>query len=178
MMNRRSLLFTLALGTVLTLAPSALADEWISTGVAVRTKSIGFISVNVYQIEHQVKVKKPTRSRQAVIEHGETDKRFILTFLRDVPQKKIREAFAEALNKNGGSAAVGAVSGVFKDDGPDFAKGSQITVTFAAANKSTTIVTPGGRTALNGDDHMKSVWKIWFGNIDQASIPEGLVSRL
>ena len=48
MMNRRSLLFTLALGTVLTLAPSALADEWISTGVAVRTKSIGFISVNVY----------------------------------------------------------------------------------------------------------------------------------
>jgi hypothetical protein len=178
---KRSLLFTMLLGLILTLAPSAFADDWFVTGTSVRTKSIGFINVNVYAIEHAIKgEQRPAKSRQGVIDHG-ADKRFILTMMRDVSQEKIRNALVEALAKNGagGDARGSQFTGALNDKGPDLEKGKHITISYSAEKKATTIVVDGGgRQTIAGEDFMKSVWKIWFGNIDQRSMGDQLIARL
>jgi hypothetical protein len=178
-MNPRPLLSTLLIGLALSVAPSALADGWVHTGDGVRVKSIGFISVNVYSIGHDIN-GKPEKSKQAVIDAA-MDKKFTLTMLREVPQEKIRNALSDAFKMNGygGDGRTGQFIAVLNDKGPDLAKGAHISINYNAGSKTTSIaVDGGGKASIAGEDFMKGVWKIWFGKIDQPALGDQLLAKL
>src|SRR5262245_45564328 len=97
-MTRLRFLFVLLVG--LFIATNAFADPMIHTGDAVRVKSIGPFTANVYAIRHDMKEKPSAKSKQAVIE-ADIDKKFTWTMLRDVDSSKIQKALREAFQMNG-----------------------------------------------------------------------------
>lgn len=178
-MNRfRSFLFTLVVALFVTLASSALADGWIHTGDAVRTKSVGPFTAKVYAIRHDMKEKPASKSKQAVID-ADVDKKFTWKMLRDVDSKKIQKAMTEALQMNGATDAgkIAQFCSAFKQE--EVKENTPVVISYSAANKSVTIwVKDGASATIPGADFMKSVWGIWFGKIDQPSMGDQLISQL
>ncbi len=177
-MNRRSLLFTLLMGLVLTLSSSALADGWIHTGDAVRTKSVAFLTVKVYAIRHDMKERPATKSKQAVIDAA-TDKKFSCVMLRDVDSSKIKNALREAykLNGFGDAGRIEQFVAAFKQE--EVKERQSWVISYNPIAKATTLwVQGGGSSTIAGEDFMKATWSIWFGKIDQPSIGDQLISKL
>lgn len=180
-MNRRAhllLLFGVVLGLFLTLSTGALADGWIHTGDAVRTKSIGPFSAKVYAIRHDMKERPAAKTRQAVVD-ADVDKKFTWRMLRDVDSSKIQKALREAFQMNGygDQAKIGQFVGAFNKD--EVEEKSAVVITYSAATKATTIwVQNGSTTTVPGADFMKAVWKIWFGKIDQPAMGDQLIMKL
>jgi hypothetical protein len=171
-------LFTLGLALFLTLGTSALADAWIYTGDAVRTKSVGPFTAKVYGIRHDMKEKPATKSKAAVIE-ADVDKKFTWRMLRDVDSSKIKKALTEALQMNGfnDGGRIGQFVGAFNKE--EVKENSAVVISYSAASKSVTIWVQGAGTAtIAGPDFMKAVWSIWLGKIDQPSMGDQLISKL
>jgi hypothetical protein len=171
-------LFTLVLALFLTLGTSALADAWIYTGDAVRTKSVGPFTAKVYGIRHDMKEKPATKSKAAVIE-ADVDKKFTWRMLRDVDSSKIKKALTEALQMNGfnDGGRIGQFVGAFNKE--EVKENSAVVISYSAASKSVTIWVQGAGTAtIAGPDFMKAVWSIWLGKIDQPSMGDQLISKL
>jgi hypothetical protein len=171
-------LFTLVLALFLTLGTSALADAWIYTGDAVRTKSVGPFTAKVYGIRHDMKEKPATKSKAAVIE-ADVDKKFTWRMLRDVDSSKIKKALTEALQMNGfnDGGRIGQFVGAFNKE--EVKENSAVVISYSAAAKSVTIWVQGAGTAtIAGPDFMKAVWSIWLGKIDQPDMGDQLISKL
>jgi len=164
-----------------TLATSAFAlepgkDGWYYTGNATRVKKVAFISVKVYAIRHDMKCV-PALSHQGVID-ADCDKKFTVTMLRDVDHEKIVDALKESFAKNNytDSGKINQMLGAFKSE---LKEKSTWTISYNAGAKTTTIwVQGGGSATIQGEDFMKGVWRIWFGNIDPASISDELMANL
>jgi hypothetical protein len=145
-------------------------DGWVQTGFGVRTKSIAFVSVNVYEIHHYMKVVPAEHTKHAVID-ADVDKKIEFKMMRDVGSEKIKNAFEEGFERNGYSNAgnIAKFSGAVSGD--ELVKGSWVHITYSAATKATTITVDGGSKAtVTGADFMKAVWSIWFGKFDQPAL--------
>ena len=177
-MTRFRFLLTVIFGLFITLSTSAFADEWIHTGDAMRTKSIGPFSVKVYAIRHDMKARPAQKSKQAIID-ADVDKKFTWTMMRDVDSPKIQNALREAfaLNGFGDGARIGRFVSAFSK--AEVKEKSAVVITYNAAAKSTTIwVQDGSSVTVAGEDFMKAVWSLWFGKIDPSSISDQLMSKL
>jgi hypothetical protein len=177
-MNRFRLLFAVVLGLFVTLSSTAMADGMIHTGSSVRSKSYGFVNVNVYAIRHDMKERPASKSKQAVID-ADVDKKFTWTMLRTVDSDKIQTALKEAFAKNGfgDGGRIGQFVGAFNQ--PELKEKSAVVISYNAGAKTTTIwVQNAGTATVAGQDFMKAVWSIWFGKIDQPSMGDQLISNL
>ena len=184
-MNRFRFLFLMLVGLLVMRAGGASADGMVTTGSAIRTKSIGPITVKVYSITHQMKEKPATRSKAAMIE-ADTDKQFVWYMQRDVDAEKIKTAMRDAfkLNGYGDSAKVEQFVGAFgKGDLVEYDRKKDpkpsVQISYNAASKGVTINVNGhGSATIAGPEFMKAVWSIWFGKIEPASIGDNLMSAL
>jgi hypothetical protein len=167
-----------ALAAVAMLTTSALAlergrDGFFHTGEGVRYKKIAFINIKVYAIDHYMKDLPAQKSKQAVID-ADVDKRFSWKMLRTVDAEKIKNALREAFAKNGYAdgakidAFVGAITSELKE-------GDNVTISYDAAKKATTISSPAGKATVAGEDFMRATWSIWFGKIDQKDLGDRLL---
>ncbi|HEY1959144.1 MAG TPA: chalcone isomerase family protein [Polyangiaceae bacterium] len=176
----RTLAISALLATV-AVAPSALALQpdgagWYHTGDAVRQKTVVFITANVYQIGHDMKCVVP-HSKQAVID-ADCDKKFTWRMMRDVGSGKIVDAMKEAYDKNGyhDGGKINQALGAFN---AEFKNGATVTISYNAANKTTTFWEQGGGSAtVAGIDFMKATWSVWFGRIDPPSFGDRLIANL
>jgi hypothetical protein len=176
----RRLAIAIALST-LTFAESALALQpdgsgWYHTGDAVRQKSV-IVTVNVYQISHDMKCLPSAKSKQAVID-ADCDKRFTWKMMRDVGKDKIVDAMREAYKNNNYNdqgkinQALGAFSAEFKEN-------AYVRITYDSTAKTTTFWEQnGGTTTVAGVDFMKATWSVWFGRIDPPSLGDRLIANL
>ncbi len=156
---------------------ASMFDDWIHTGTSIRVKTVVFVEVNVYEINHFMKQRPASKSKQAVIDM-DVDKKFVWKMMRDVEKDKIQQALKDAFAMNGYndagkiSAGMAAFTGELKDK-------SQVTIEYNAEKKTTTITVGGGGTAtVQGVDFMKGVWSIWLGKIDQSKLGDQLISKL
>lgn len=180
-MTRRSsiaFLFSLVVALFVSVAPSASADEWIHTGDAVRTKSVGPFTAKVYAIRHDMKARPAAKSKQAVVD-ADVEKKFTWRMLRDVDSSKIQKALREAFQMNGFNDAgrINAFVGAFNKE--EVKENSAVVISYNPGNKSVSIwVQNGGTATIAGEDFMKAVWNIWFGKIDQPSMGDQLIAKL
>ena len=167
---------------VLALATPASAiepgkDGFYHTGSGVRTKSVAFVNVRVYAIRHDMKCLPSAKAKQAVID-ADCDKRFSWRMLRDIDSEKIQIALKEAfkINNYSDAAKIDQFLAAFKGE---LKEGNGVSISYSADKKTTTLWVQGGSSsAIAGADFMKAVWSIWFGNIDQKSLTEALMSNL
>ena len=169
-MTRKAFLFVFVLLTAMVVAFSAFGDDsspWIRTGFATRTKVV----FKVYDISHDMKVKV-AKSGDAVV-NQDCDKRFTLTFRRDVPKDKIASAFAETIDAGPTrDKLVAAFPAEIKEK-------DNVTIVYNAQTKVTTIWAKGGSTqTVSGFDESKKIWAIWFKRIDDSSVRNGLIANL
>lgn len=177
-MTRRSVLFTLVFGLLLTIASDALADGMIHTGDAVRTKSVGPFTAKVYSIRHDMKEKPAAKSKQAVID-ADVDKKFTCVMLRDVDSKKIKNALRDAFKLNGYTDTAKIEQFVAAFNKEEVKEKDSWVISYNATSKSVTLWVKGmGSATVGGQDFMKAVWRIWFGKIDQPNIGDLLISKL
>ncbi len=185
-MKLRNFLFALlamfvALVTFVPSDASALEpgkDGFYNTGYGVRTKSVAFMTVQVYSISHDMKGPLPPKNKQAVID-ADVDKRFSWRMMRDVDLEKIQKALRDAFAMNGytDSGKINAFMGAFSTE---LKEKSGVSISYNAQTKAVTVwVQSGGKSAtVAGADFMKAVWSIWFGKIDQPSLGDSLISKL
>lgn len=169
-------LVLLVSGVASALAPAA--DGYFHTGTAMRTKSIAFISVKVYSIRHDMKQLPPQKSKRAIIDMA-TDKKFTWTMMRDVPSEKIKNAMREAFQMNGyrDGGKIERFVGAFNQG--EVKEHSAVQIRYEADKKTTTIwVQNGASVTIEGEEFMRAVWSIWFGNIDPPSIGDDLMRNL
>ena len=97
--------------------------------------------------------------------------------LRTVDAERFRKALREGYEKNGYrdganvDKLVAAIQGEVKE-------GDIVTVVWDPAARRTTLYADGRQASVDGVDFMKATWSIWFGNIDQPSVPQGLIQNL
>ncbi len=157
--------------------PAPDKEGWIKTGEGVRTKTVVFVTVDVYHIAHFMKKLPPKKSKQAVIDM-ETDKKFVWTMLRDVDRDKIQDALRDAYDMNGykDKAKIDKFVGVFFND---LKKGQHVTITYDPASVMTSVfVEGGGAASIPTTAFMKGTWSIWFGRIDPPSLGDDLIKYL
>jgi len=179
---RRLPAFLAALVAALLVVVSATAlergkDGWFHTGDGVRVKKIAFVSVNVYQVGHDMKELPSAKSKQAVID-ADVTKRVVWKMMRDVDPEKIRNALTEGYAMNGftDSARIGQFLGVLNRE---LKEGQFVVITYDADKKATTLqVQNGGSVTVPGADFMKATWSLWFGKIDQPSLGDSLISKI
>ncbi len=170
----------LALGAVALFAMTTNAgalergrDGYFHTGEGVRVKKVAFIPVKVYAIDHYMKDLPQQKSKQAVID-ADVDKRFSWKMLRTVGADKIKNALREAYAKNG--YGDGGKIGAFVDSiVKELKEGDNVTISYDAAKKATTISSPAGTATVVGEDFMKATWSLWFGKIDQPALGDSLL---
>jgi hypothetical protein len=164
----------LVLATRLTLAE----DDWKLTGTSTRVKSVAFIDVNVYTIDHYVKeLPKKKPSKKDVIEL-EAAKKLVWTMRRDVAVEKITKALEEAfaLNDYKDNAKIKAFLAAFTKE---LKETTHVTIVYDPAKKETTVTVDGdGKATVAGSEFMRGVWSIWFGKIDQEKLGDELLSKL
>jgi len=153
------------------------ADGYFHTGDGIRTKKVVGFNVKVYAIDHAMKALPAEKSKQGVIA-AEVDKKLAWKMLRTVEAEKIRKALRDAYALNGFADAAKIEKLVGALDG-DLKEGTWVTIMYDAASKKTTLYAPSGAHAqVAGADFMRATWSIWFGNIDQPSLSDSLVSKL
>src|SRR5262245_20836582 len=153
------------------------ADGYFHTGSGVRTKSIAFIDVKVYEISHFMKKLPDAKSKRAVIDL-DVDKKISWKMLRDVDAEKIRDALrdAYAMNGYGDAGKIGKFLGAFT---AELKEGARTTIVYNSEKKTTTLTVQGGGSAsIEGIDFMKATWSIWFGKIDQPKLGDAMISKL
>jgi hypothetical protein len=174
-----SLLLTLLVALLTSVSALALdkgADGYYRTGSAIRVKTVVMVDIKVYSITHYMKELPSSKSKKAVID-ADVGKKFVWTMIRDVDKEKIVDALKEAFAKNGYSdqGKIGKFNGAFGD----LKEKARVTITYDEGSKNTTVTVQGGGSAtINGVDFMKAVWSIWFGNIDQKSLGDQLISAI
>jgi hypothetical protein len=181
-MKLKATVFVSVLIAILTMAMSAFAldpgpDGFYNTGSGVRVKKVAFINFDVYAITHYMKGPLPPKSKRAVID-ADVDKKFVWTMKRTVDAEKIQNALKEAYAKNGytNQANINAILATFPGE---IKEGAQVTISYNSDKKETTMSVSSGKTAtIPGIDFMKGTWSIWFGNIDQPSLGDALISKL
>jgi len=184
-MRRSRFLFVALLALFATFALGAWAGQMIPTGSAVRTKSLGPLTVRVYLITHSMAEKPSQKSPQAVID-ADVDKQFAWYMQRDVDADKIKNALRDAFKLNGyGDAAKiePFVAAFGKGDVVEYDRKKDpkpsVVIFYNAANKTVSISVNGhGNASVPGADFMKAVWSIWFGKIDQPSMGDQLISAI
>jgi hypothetical protein len=152
-------------------------DGWYHTGTGVRVKTIAIVDVNVYEVRHFMKALPPAKSKQAVVDM-DVDKKITLTMMRDVDADKIKGAFkdAYAMNGYGDQGKIGQMLGAFTGE---LKEKSTTTISYSAANKTTTITAAGGGSvSIPGPEFMKATWNIWFGKIDQPKLGDQMIKNL
>ena len=167
---------------ILSLATSAFAiepgkDGFYHTGSGVRTKSVAFVNVKVYAIRHDMKCLPAAKAKQAIID-ADCDKRFSWRMLRDIDSDKIQGALREAFKDNGyeDAAKIEQFLAAFKGE---LKEGNGVSISYSGDKKSTTLWVQGASSStIVGSDFMKAVWSMWFGNLDQKSLTEALMSNL
>jgi Chalcone isomerase-like len=150
-------------------------DGFYHTGDGVRVKKVAFIPVKVYAITHYMKDLPQQKSKQAVIDAA-VDKRFSWKMLRTVEGEKIKNALREAYAKNG-YADSGKINPFVDALAKELKQGDQVTISYDAAKKTTTLTSPSGSATVQGEDFMKATWSIWFGKIDQPNLGDSLLNR-
>ncbi len=151
-------------------------DGYIATGEAVRTKKIAFVHVKVYDITSMVKELPAERSKEGMISL-DAAKKLSWKMLRTVDAERFRNALREGYAKNGFTDTaridrlLGPISG-------DVKEGSVVTIAYDPAQKRTTLYADGKEASVDGVAFMKATWSIWFGNIDDAALPERLIQNL
>ena len=152
-------------------------DGFYYTGTGVRTKSIAFIDVKVYEISHYMKQLPEKKSKQAVIDM-DVDKKITWKMLRDVDAEKIQNALRDAFKMNGygDGGKIGKMVGAFTNE---LKEGSRVTIAYNAEKKTTQLnVQGGGSASIEGVDFMKATWAIWFGKIDQPGLGDAMIRKL
>jgi hypothetical protein len=153
------------------------AKGWYMTGTGVRVKRVGPFTAKVYSISHFMRELPPTKSKAAVIAM-DTDKAFSWRLLRDLEASQVQNALRDAfaMNDYRDRAKIDAFLGAFNRK---LEKDANVTIAYSAANKTTTAKTDaGGSASVAGVDFMRAVWSIWFGNIDQPSLGDALISQI
>jgi hypothetical protein len=148
-------------------------DGYFHTGDGVRYKKVAFINVKVYAIDHFMKDLPQEKSKQAVID-ANVDKRFSWKMLRTVEAEKIKNALREAFAKNGYGDS-GKIEKFVASVGGELKEGDNLTISYDAATKATTISSPAGHATIAGEDFMRATWSIWFGKIDQKDLGDRLL---
>lgn len=169
--------FLAAIAAMVVLSGSAIAGDWIHTGSGIRVKTILFIDVNVYTINHFMKEKPAEKSKAAVV-NAEVDKKFECKLLRDIEGEKLRTAMKEAYARNNytDKAKIEKVLTAFP---AELKEGQAFSIKYDAAAKTTTFSIAGqGSVTVDGSDFMKGTWNIWFGVIDQKKLGDQLISKL
>jgi hypothetical protein len=94
-----------------------------------------------------------------------------------VDAEKIRKALREGYAKNsyGDSAKIEQIVAPFTNE---VKEGSSVVITYDAARRATTLETNGVRATVPGTDFMRATWSLWFGNIDQPTLTDSLMSKL
>jgi len=181
-MTRFRFLFAVVLGALMFaltfVTTDASADGMIHTGDAVRTKSLGLFTVNVYAIRHDMAEKPAAKTKQAVID-ADVNKVFTCVMKRDVDSVKIQKALREAFAMNGYGDAGKINQFVAAFNKEEVKEKSVFVIKYDAASKNVTLwVKDGGSATVNGVDFMKATWSIWLGKIDQPSMGDQLISLL
>ncbi len=169
--------FLAAIAAMVVLTGTALAGDWIHTGSGIRVKTILFVDVNVYSINHYMKEKPAEKSKSAVVT-AEVDKKFECKLLRDISGEKLQTAMKEAYARNGytDTAKINKVLTAFPSE---LKEGQTFSIKYDAAAKTTTFTIGGqGSVSVDGNDFMKGTWNIWFGVIDQKKLGDQLISKL
>lgn len=176
-LRRRQIpLFLSILAALFLIGVGAFADDWRKTGEGIRVKTVVFVDVNVYKIEHFVKGEVADKTKAGIIK-ADVDKKFVWKMLRDVDKAKVQQTARDAFALNGytNQANIDKYVGAYAD----LKEGSKITITYDSAKKETTISVQGGGTAtVGGVDFMNAVWSVWFGKIDQPKLGDQLISKL
>jgi hypothetical protein len=175
--HMRTLLALVALG-LFAMPASALErdhDGYFHTGEGIRYKKIAFINIKVYEIGHYMKDLPPQKTKQAVID-ADVDKKFSWKMLRTVDAEKIRNALREAYAMNGYNDAA-KINPFVNSITKELKEGDSVTISYNAANKTTTITSPAGSATVPGEDFMKATWRIWFGKIDQKNLGDQLIDQ-
>jgi hypothetical protein len=167
---------TLTLASTAGFAMDRDKEGYFHTGEGVRTKKVAFIHVKVYAIEHAMKELPAAKTKQAVIE-ANVDKKFAWKMLRSVDAEKIRNALKEAYAKNNYGDA-GKIDSLLKPITSELKEGSWVTIKYDAATQKTTLFAEGTQASVPGEDFMKATWSLWFGNIDQPSLGDSLLTDL
>jgi hypothetical protein len=165
------------------LSPSAFAaasttEGMIFTGEAVRVKSAGAVSVNIYSMRHYIKEKPATKSRQAIID-ADVDKMAMLKMLRTIEAPKIKKGSQDAFELNGfkDTARIDRYLGALAAD--TLKENSVYVVRYDSTTKSVTLsVENGSSVTIEGADFMRAVWSTWFGKNEQVSLGDDLISKL
>jgi hypothetical protein len=168
--------FVLAGANLWALEPGA--DGYYKTGEGIRVKTIAIVDVNVYRITHSMKQLPPSKSKRAVIEM-DTDKKFVLTLLRDVDREKMQTALKDALALNGYTDQGRITKFMSAMTADELKEKSRATIAYSAEKKTTTLTVGGGGTVtVDGVELMKAVWSIWLGKIDQPKLGDQLISQI
>jgi len=152
-------------------------DGYYHTGSGIRTKSVAFVDVKVYEINHYMKKLPDTKSKRAVIDL-DVDKKITWKMLRDVDADRIQSSLKDAFRMNGYSdgGKIGKLTSAFTSE---LKEGSRVSISYDSGKKVTTVAVQGGGTAsVEGVDFMKATWSIWFGNIDQPKLGDAMISRI
>jgi hypothetical protein len=158
-------------------APAPDKDGYILTGSGVRSKSIAFVSVDVYGIRHDIKAPLPAKSKQAMID-ADQDKKFSWSMRHDVDSEKIQNALKDGFKLNGYTDG-GKISRFVSAFTKEIKVNQGVSISYNSATKATTIWVQGqGSATVEGVDFMKAVWSLWFGRIDQPSLGDQLISKL
>jgi hypothetical protein len=172
-----TLVATMLLAVTGAWAASKGGDGYYHTGGATRVKTIVFVDIDVYKIDHYMKDLPSKKSKSAVIKKN-TDKKLKWKMMRDVGNEKIQDALRDAFKMNGYSNGgnikkfVGAFSSELK-------KGSKVVISYNAKTKTTSVkVGGGGSASVKGAGFMKAVWSIWFGKIDQPKLGNAMISKI
>ncbi|MGZ3405204.1 MAG: chalcone isomerase family protein [Polyangia bacterium] len=177
----RQLTVSIAVVAALGMAAGARADGrdkdgYFETGQAVRTKKVAFVHVKVYDIKSMVKELPADRSKEGMIA-ADVAKKLSWKMLRTVDAERFRNALREGYAKNGYSDA-GSIDKLLEPIHGEVKEGSVVTITYDAAHKRTTLYADGKQASVDGVPFMKATWSIWFGSIDDPSLPERLIQNL
>ncbi len=173
----RTITLVAALGFVTTAsAQSRDKDGYFETGQAVRSKKVAFINVKVYDIKSFAKAMPSAKTKEGMITL-DAAKKLSWTMLRTVDAERFRKALREGYEKNG-YREVANVDKLLAAIQGEVKEGAIVTIAYDPAARRTTLYADGRQASVDGVAFMKATWSIWFGNIDDASLPERLIQNL
>jgi hypothetical protein len=165
------------LGTPAAVALEPDAGGWYHTGDGILGKRIGPAWVEVFAVRHDMKCLPEHRSKAEVIAI-DCDKRLAWKVLRAVDKAALHESLVNAY-KAVDYDDEGKVRRALAAFVVDLKEGTQVTIAYDAAKKSTTFAPLSGpRVSVSGLQFMKATWSILFANRDAKELGDALIGRL
>lgn len=155
----------------------AKASGWASTGSGFRVKNLGFFTVKIYSIRHEVMAGVP-KNRQAIIA-ADIHKRFVWIMQRDMLASKLKADLQNGFDLNGytNQAKINQFLAAFGNG--TIQENAVVTFTYNPNTDSTAVNVFGATNAtVAGYDFMQAVWSIYFGESDQPALGDELMSLL